>query len=317
MTFLLPGKGRVLSTIILTCLPCWFFAYLATHVFMDYAFGLFIWLPIVLGASSTLMLGYKNPVPASDLRRTAFLTLGVFCLGMLTFAFEGMVCIAMALPIGFLFTWVGFWIGNTLLTSRAASNTPVAMLLLFLSVPLFMGFEYEVRDAPTLRSVVTSVEIAAPPETVWNNVVEFPALPAPTEIVFKTGIAYPMSATIDGHGAGAVRHCNFSTGSFVEPITVWQEPNILRFDVQDQPEPMTEVSPYDIQPNHLHGFWVSRQGQFLITPMANGHTLLEGTTWYVNKIQPSAYWTLWSDYVVHAIHSRVLNHIKMLCERNK
>ncbi|NBP97360.1 MAG: hypothetical protein EBU25_05975 [Burkholderiaceae bacterium] len=36
---------------------------------------------------------------------------------------------------------------------------------------------------------------------------------------------------IVGKGVGSVRHCNFTTGSFVEPITVWDEAKLLKFDV--------------------------------------------------------------------------------------
>ena len=49
--------------------------------------------------------------------------------------------------------------------------------------------------------------------------------------------------------------------------------------------------------------------------LQNGHTLLEGTTWYVNKIKPGLYWTVWSDYIVHKIHTRVLEHIKTHAEQ--
>jgi hypothetical protein len=38
--------------------------------------------------------------------------------------------------------------------------------------------------------------------------------------------------------------------------------------------------------------------------------LLEGTTWYENKIKPAFYWNIWSDFIVHKIHKRVLSHIK-------
>jgi hypothetical protein len=29
---------------------------------------------------------------------------------------------------------------------------------------------------------------------------------------------------------------------------------------------------------------------------------------------PSPYWSLWSDYIIHRIHGRVLTHIKKLAE---
>jgi hypothetical protein len=31
---------------------------------------------------------------------------------------------------------------------------------------------------------------------------------------------------------------------------------------------------------------------------------------------PQAYWHLWSDYIIHQIHMRVLEHIRVEVERN-
>jgi hypothetical protein len=306
-----------LQKILSIALPCvlgWAFTYLATNVFRDYAYGLFVWLPLVLGATSTLILAYKNPTARKALRNNAYLTLLIFCIGLLFFAWEGVICLLMAAPIGFVFTYFGFLIGHSLSKSKINNSTPTAIILLMLSVPSLMAFEDSIKTSDDLRSVTTSIEINASPEIVWKNVVAFPQLKDPTEFIFKTGIAYPISATINGQGVGAVRHCNFSTGSFVEPITVWEEPKLLKFSVDQQPEPMKEISPYDIHPTHLHGYWISKQGQFKLTALPNGHTLLEGTTRYVNKINPNFYWTIWSDYIVHKIHQRVLEHIKTQAE---
>ena len=307
------SKQKLLS-IALPCLLGWTFTYLATNIFRDYAYGLFVWLPLVLGATSTLILAYKNPTARKVLRNNAYLTLLIFCVGLLFFAWEGVICLLMAAPIGFVFTYFGFLIGYSLSKSKMSNSTPTAIILLMLSVPSLMAFEDNIKIADDLRSVTTSIEINASPETVWKNVVAFPQLKDPTEFIFKTGIAYPIYATINGQGVGAVRHCNFSTGSFVEPITIWDAPRLLKFSVDQQPESMKEISPYDIHPTHLHGYWVSKQGQFKLTALPNGHTLLEGTTWYVNRIKPNIYWTTWSDYIVHKIHQRVLEHIKTQAE---
>jgi hypothetical protein len=304
---------KVLSVAI-PCLLGWAFAYLSINGFKDFGFSLFVWLPLVLGASSTLILAHKNSVPRKRLRNNAYLTLLTFCLGLLVFAWEGLICLIMAAPIGFVFTYLGFLIGFQFSKSRLKDQTPAAIIILMLSSPSLMAFEDNMKETDELRSVVTSIEINATPEEVWKNVVSFPQLKEPTEFIFKTGIAYPINATITGQGVGAVRHCNFSTGGFIEPITVWDEPKLLRFSVEEQPAPMKELSMYDIHPNHLHGYWVSKQGQFKLTALPNGHTLLEGTTWYVNKIKPAFYWTVWSDNIVHKIHNRVLEHIKAQSE---
>src|SRR5207245_10945189 len=93
----------------------------------------------------------------------------------------------------------------------------------------------------------------------------------------QAGLAYPMRARIEGLGPGVIRYCEFSTGPFVEPIEVWDEPRLLQFRVTEDPAPMHEWSAYGhIQPKQLHAYLVSKRDQFRLTRLANGHTLLEG-----------------------------------------
>lgn len=308
-------RNKTRNYILAILIPCvigWIFSYLATNIFTAYAYGLFIWLPFVMGFSSTMLLAHNNDSRTKyDCLSISFFTLFIYCLGLLTFAFEGLICIVMAAPIGLLFNWLGFLVAWKVVNKKIAKNLPTTLSILILSVPTLMGFEFAVnKNDDQLRFVKTLIEIKATPEKVWQNVIEFPQLKKPTEFIFKTGIAYPINAKINGKGIGAVRHCNFSTGSFVEPITVWDEPKLLKFNVIDQPETMKEISFYDVHPNHLNGYFVSKQGQFKLTNLPNGNTLLEGTTWYFNRIKPNIYWTLWSDFIIHKIHERVLNHIK-------
>jgi hypothetical protein len=104
----------------------------------------------------------------------------------------------------------------------------------------------------------------------------------------------------------------------VEPIEVWDEPSLLRFAVAQQPEPMQELSPYrNLKPPHLDNYLQSRKGQFKLTALSDNKTLLEGTTWYTDRMWPEAYWQLWSDMVIHHIHMRVLDHIKNLSEEHQ
>lgn len=168
-----------------------------------------------------------------------------------------------------------------------------------------------VAAPPPMYMVRTAIDIQAPPERVWKQVVAFSQIPPPKEWLFRAGIAYPMQATMIGSGVGAERHCVFSTGAFVEPIQVWDEPRLLKFSVTSNPAPMEEWTPYrHIEPPHLHGFLESEGGQFLLTPLPNGGTRVEGTTWYHHGLWPAAYWRLWSDAIIHRIHLRVLRHIQ-------
>ena len=300
----------------LTSSICWACTYLAFNIFNNYTVGLFVWLPLVMGATSTLMMGFRKNDPQHLSFAVPFNTLIIFCIGVSLWGMDGLIYLVMAFPIGVLFDWIGFMLAKYFLEKRS-DNSSLKIILLFASVPSLLAFETMLPHDEDLRAVTTTIEINASPEEVWKNVIAFPPLKPPTEFFFNTGIAYPVNATIDGRGAGAIRKCNFSTGSFIEPITDWKEAQLLRFSVVFQPPPLEEISFYRIDPKHLHGTWISRKGQFKLTRLANGHTRLEGTTWYSCNIEPAFYWTAWSDYIVHLIHKRVLQHIKTQSELTK
>lgn len=231
-------------------------------------------------------------------------------------AVEGLICLAMAAPLGMAVAAMGGAFGYALQRRPGSSHAaPPALYTVVVVVPLLIGVEDRVAVEPPLYAVETSIEIDAPPEVVWENVVAFAELPPPEDWLFKTGIAYPTRATIEGVGVGAVRRCEFTTGTFVEPITVWDAPRRLAFDVAAYPEPMAEWTPYRrVHPPHLDGYFVSERGQFLLTPLPGGRTLLGGTTWYRHGLWPGGYWRGWSDFILHRIHRRVLRHVQRLSE---
>jgi hypothetical protein len=235
-------------------------------------------------------------------------------------AVEGAICITMAAPIGFVLAAAGALIGYSLQRESWDNRPPKqsGKEALFLVLPLFVGFSMyadSTQKTYAQYSVTTVIEINAPPEVVWNNVVSFPELPPPISLLFRSGIAYPLGARIEGEGVGAVRYCTFSTGSFVEPIEVWDPPRLLKFAVTSNPPALQELSLYDnIHPPHVENFFVSEQGQFLLIPLEGNRTRIEGTTWYHHKIAPEWYWNLYSEAIIHRIHTMVLEHIKQLSE---
>jgi hypothetical protein len=294
------------------------FAFFSIHVIKEYSTSLFVIVPLFIGTTSSLIYGYKNPRSLRQCIQVAFISLGIVSLLILVFAIEGLICLIMASPIGAMFTWAGAMIGYSLQkrTPKAGGqNLFIYLPLLVAGVPSFMGIETILVGEPELIAIRTQIEINAPLQKVWQNVVAFPELSEPKEFFFKAGIAYPIRADIKGSGVGAVRYCRFNTGTFVEPVTIWEENKLLQFSVKEQPEPMQELSPYGHSDTpHLHEYFVSKKGQFLLTELPDGKILLEGITWYYHRIGPDFYWQWWSDYIIHSIHQRVLTHIKNVSE---
>jgi hypothetical protein len=240
--------------------------------------------------------------------------LGVLLLGLLllALAFEGAVCLVMVAPLATACALAGGFVGYLLQQGRRRNPGTFALVL---ALPVLMAAEARDPTAARVRAVRTSVVVDAPPERVWREVIAFAELPPPEELVFRAGIAHPVRAEIQGEGVGGVRRCVFSTGAFVEPITVWDAPRELAFDVVAQPPVLRELSPWGhIDAPHIEGFLVSHRGRFLLEPLPGGRTRLEGTTWYSHRIEPQAYWSLWSDPLIGAIHTRVLEHVRARAE---
>ncbi len=237
------------------------------------------------------------------------------CFGLLAFmlfALEGAVCLVMAAPLMVPLGAVGGLLGKAI-ADRVSAGRHQLMAAVALA-PLAAGWEARVAPSPEY-AVVSSVEIDAPSETVWKNVVAFPELPAERPWYFRWGISCPERARIEGHGVGAVRYCEFTTGAFVEPITRWDQPRWLAFDVVEQPDPMFELSFHEhVHPPHLDGYLRSTHGEFRLIALPTGGTRLVGSTWYRLRMYPAWYWTGWSDGLIHRIHERVLEHIKRLAE---
>jgi hypothetical protein len=263
---------------------------------------------------AVLIRSFHQPLGAGQCLALSTFAIVIYAVALMLFAIEGSVCIVMALPIAIPIALLGGLVGFFIQRARHVNASGIALAVL-LFLPLFMGAERVALPPAPIYALVTSVEVDAPPSRVWKNVISFRELPPPTELIFRAGIAHPMRAEIVGTGVGACRYCIFSTGPFVEPITVWDESQLLRFDVTENPPPMKEWSPYaGIHPPHLNNFLVSHGGQFRLIALPNGRTRLEGTTWYQHHMWPAPYWRLWSDSIMHTIHRRVLNHVKHLSE---
>jgi uncharacterized membrane protein YhaH (DUF805 family) len=311
-TFPESALGSAALALLFTVVAGLALAVVGEEVLKNYGWGLFVALPFTMGFAAALIYGVRQPRSLGSCVGVACLSVTLLGVGLLGLAVEGAFCLVMAMPIALPLAAFGGGFGYIVQRRRwFADGAPAFLSMLLIFVPGVQWVEHVAAPEPSVYEVRTTIDIKASPERVWKQVVAFSEIPPPTEWMFRAGIAYPIRAGIQGAGVGAERHCVFSTGAFVEPIQVWDEPHKLKFSVTSNPAPMEEWTPYShVEPPHLHGFLVSNGGQFLLTPLPDGGTRLEGTTWYRHSLWPAAYWRLWSDAIIHRIHLRVLRHIQ-------
>jgi uncharacterized membrane protein YhaH (DUF805 family) len=285
--------------------------WLAVGLIDSYGLALFMGTPFFTGLFTGYTLCRRYPATSRETNEVVGLTMLLVTGAAFVTGIEGAVCLLMVAPLGVLVALLGAATGRFLARMRESPTQGAAFIAAFFPLALIVE-----GGPPTasLREVRSAVEIEAPAEVVWETVIAFPPITAPTALMFRLGIAYPMRAEIEGSGVGAIRLCVFSTGAFVEPITAWEPGRRLSFDVIESPPPLRELSFRDVKPPHLDGYLVPRRGEFRLVELPDGWTRLEGSTWYEQRLRPEGYWVVFSDFVIGRVHRRVLEHIKAVSE---
>ena len=277
-----------------------------------YGLTLFVGTPFLMGAVASYVCVRTGGIEPYRGILAAFLSLAACGLALTLLAIEGMVCIVMAIPVASPIVLLGAIIGHSV--ARTHSTTYAGLAMVFALVPAGSLIEHA-DGAVSSRVVTTAIEVEASPEQVWPYVVSFEEISEPPAWYFRTGLAYPLRARIIGSGVGAMRYCEFTTGAFVEPITAWEAPHRLAFDVAGHPPPLQEWSPYSrVYAPHLDGYFRTERGEFRLTALPGGRTRLEGHSWYTLRMAPAPYWNMIADRILHDIHERVLLHIKATAE---
>ncbi len=284
--------------------------------FGNYGWVIFVFTPSILGFNTALLYSLGQQRSKASTVGLASISLLVVAIGIVVFAFEGLICLMMAAPIAYPLCVLGAWIGHFTGTCINRRFLKVLTSVILLAVtPLLTALEAKLSFAAPTSKVTSSIEVNSPIEKVWKLIPEFTEIKSDPVLMFKAGVAFPLSCRMEGMGVGARRYCVLSTGTMTETITAWNPPHHLAFDVLTTPPSMREISFYkNLNPPHLDGFYVSKKGEFHLTPLADGRTRIEGTSYYENRLWPSGYWLTISDYVVRHVQLRVLNHLKILAE---
>lgn len=284
---------------------------LSIYGFHIYGYVLFCFVPLSVGLKSTLVYGYHRQRSFTSCLAVSQIAIGLVGVALFLFAIEGLICLVMALPLAMPLSAFGALVGWTICNRYFSSNTRTgAIVTLVLGLPLMMGFEDRAFDEPHLIEVTTEVAAEAPPEVVWEHLIDAASLPAADRPLFRRGVGHPTELRLEGEGPGATLAGEFSTGPFEVAIDEWDAPNRLAMSVTEHPPTMEEWSIYgEIDAPHLVDYFACDSGEIELEATPNGTTVLRGTTRCHQELGPSAYWTVWSKSIIDRLHQRVLEDV--------
>lgn len=293
------------ATAVIGILACVF----SINVLGAYGWALFVFLPFALGTLACLLYGSTGPRTFLECELVMLFSVLLLGLLLLACAIEGIICIAMALPIALFLAGLGACLGYVIQARWHNATRSMVFCLPILLPAVFMVDAYSLPEPP-LCKVSTSTIIKAPIGRVWRIITSNSELPR-SKLLSLLGVNGPTCCLVDGHGRGAVRRLSYALGStIVEPIEVWEEPHLLKFSVQAYPPVMKETSPYEnLHPLHIDKHYRALSGQFELQEIPTG-TKITATTWYTHNVWPIEYWTLWSDFLMHQIHNDTLGMIE-------
>jgi hypothetical protein len=214
---------------------------------------------------------------------------------------EGAVCLVMGFPAIWAMVYGGILVGRWWFRRKTTTNLQLSIFPL-----LALLTAGDSMFGPHKATVVTDeILIHAPPERVWPHVLAFPEISdRPTYWIFRLGLPYPTKTTNGGNFVGADRQCIFSDGIVIKERVAEFSPNEkLTFDIVEQP-----THP------EVYGHITLHRGQFLLRDNHDGTTTLIGSSWYTLHVRPGWYFDLWARDMSHAVHLRVMNHVRRLAE---
>jgi hypothetical protein len=245
--------------------------------------------------------------------RSLLVTLAM-SLVLLIAALETIICIAMAFPIFMALQGAGVWLARLIigegLTGGPGQKLKASPLLLPLLVPF-------IPDLPALperfETVVSEVVIAAPVEAVWAETLEIPEIGDEERVWTVSHMLLGAPQPVDAVLVGDIRHLRWTKGvRFQEHVTRRDEFRALEWDfVFHDAASLVAFDPH-ISPAgdelHLIG------GGYVLSPQADGSTLLRLETHYRLNTPFNSYLKLWGDLFLSDFHRTVLTVIKERAE---
>lgn len=274
--------------------------------------------PLVVGALTVFLapLPYRLRVSYALIAPlvSTLLVLAVY----IAFQIELLVCAVMLLPAFAVSAILGgvlaLVVSRSLARRAAGAAGRSLMLSLFAVMPLFgASLDRFFPQVASVEHVESSIEIAATPGAVWDNIVRVRAI-QPNErrwlLAHAVGIPRPVEAKLDRDGLGALRQGIFDNGlTFHEVIEVWEPGQRVRFSIA--PYAPSVYAPFD---NIGKQYLDLINAEYRIQDLGDGRVRLTLGSHHKVNTRYNAYSRVLTRYFMAQFQDDLLRIIKTRCE---
>lgn len=239
----------------------------------------------------------------------------------LLLAWEGLICIALWLPLFLVLALLGGLLAGVVATIGVTRRARGTVACLIAALPLLVSpAELARSPASEVRTVRSSIDIRAEPATIWHAIAtvrRFEADEHRFSWAHLIGFPRPVAATLDGESVGGVRHATFEGGVvFEERITVWDPPHRLAFSIHADPDsiPMRTLDPHVTVGGE---FFDVLDGEYRLEPLPAGGIRLHLASRHRLSTRFNFYSALWTDFVMGDIQRYILARLATRCERGE
>jgi hypothetical protein len=229
------------------------------------------------------------------------------------FAWEGAICVIMALPVMLVSSSIGGMTAGAMPSKRFVV-APFIALLPWAVMPAERGLEQPRR----FTTSVSEITIDAPSAIVWPLVVSVDTI-GPTEhrraLFTSMGFPRPIAATLDHFGVGGVRTATFERGVvFRELVTDWEPERRLSFTIDPIVVPDSAMDPHVA----IGGpYFDVLSGTYELYALDGGRTRLVLKSEHRTSTAFNLYAAWWADRVMASIQGNILAVLRDRAERGR
>jgi hypothetical protein len=274
--------------------------------------GFLFLVPLAIGALTIRLAPDEYRKSATYAIFMPWVSIIIVAIGSIALALETAICILMALPIFLSLSSLGGFLFREKQTDPSKPSSPQnTMLGIILLAPyLVTPFEMKLPTNVSHRVVENEIRINAPANTVWENIVNIPAVSSNEQqySIFHTfGVPKLKEATLTHKGVGGIRNAVFENGLiFTETITYWDENHRVQFSISPSSQ-STAPPPYKIIGSK---YLAVTEMDYWIEQIDQNNVILHLRSQHIVTTHLNSYAGFWTELILKNVQSYALRIIK-------